>query len=46
VTIKQNSAGKSQILSSRRRDVTQATLIFRKTMLRNTVFPNSVRWRQ
>jgi len=41
-TIKQTSVGKSQILSSRRRDVTQATLIFRKTMLHNTMILNSV----
>src|SRR6218665_2349173 len=45
-TIKQTTVGKSKILSSRRRDVTQATLIFRKTMLRNTMISNSVRWRQ
>jgi len=45
-TIKPTSVGKSQILSSWRRDVTTATLIFRNCMHRNTSLSHNPRWQQ
>jgi len=45
-TIKPTSVGKSQILSSRLRDVTTATLIFRDSMLRNTSLSHNPWWQQ
>jgi len=45
-TIKPTSVGKSQILSSRRCDVTTVTLIFRNSMLRNTSVSHKPLWQQ
>jgi len=43
-TIKLMSVADSQILSSRRRDVIQATLIFWNNMFCNTLLSYSARW--